>query len=194
VSALSVLVFLLLWGSLSTADPQYPPNAVSGGTVVGMLQFVPGKETQVRILSGEEPFVSSSKDALAQWKIPPQQDSRELVVVQFRSPYMHVLRGSGGSTPGAAPSEESFPYPKFCPEPAYPANGFGQGSVILRAEIGVDGRVSGTPIVKSMGALTDAGIEAVKKWEFVPARDGKGAKVKSHAYIVLVFRFPLAGR
>ncbi len=190
MGTLMAVVFKLVLSSISIVDPMYPPNAVMGGTVVAELHFASGAVQGLNILSGEEPFVSSCKSALAQWLFHPEQSDNELVIVHFRQPYLYFW----GSTKEEIPPAKQpgrLPYPKYLIQPSYPADAQGQGSVVLRAEISAEGRVSDVKVVQSMGALTGAGIDAVQKWEFLPAKDVRGMNAPSHAYVVLVFRFPL---
>jgi TonB family protein len=188
------IVFLalqLMAGSLSLVGPQYPPNAVMGGTVVAELQFVKGVVRDLTILSGDEPFVGPSKSALNEWRLGSDEGGRELVIVQYRQPYLQFIINSKKEEIRQVKRDATLPYPKYIIQPFYPANSHGEGSVILQTEISVEGRVSNVKVLKSLGSLTDAGIDAVRQWEFSPARDERGNIVMSHAYVVLVFRSPL---
>jgi TonB family protein len=182
-------------GSLFTVDPLYPPNAVSGGSVVAELHFAKGAVVNVTILSGEEPFADSCKSALAQWRMQSEQDTHELVVVNFRQPNLTTYSSSANKQLVRTPkTDSSLPYPKNVMEPAYPANAFGQGSVVLKMDITAEGRTANLQVVKPLGVLTNTSIDAVRQWEFFPRQDSKGAKIPSHAYAVLVFRFPILTR
>jgi TonB family protein len=188
--AIAAIMLQLLAGSLSVVDPRYPPNAVMGGTVVAQLGFVKGVIKDLTFLSGEEPFVGASRAALTEWRAGSGQSGSELVIVQYRQPYLQFI-GSRKEQIRPAKRNTILPYPRFVIQPSYPANAQGEGSVVLRTEVSDDGRVSDIKVVKSLGSLTDAGIDAVRQWEFSPARDDQGNNVVSHAYIVLVFRSPL---
>jgi len=178
-------------GSLFVADPLYPPNAVSGGTVVAELRVAGGSVKDVTILSGTEPFVDPCASALAQWRFQPERDGSELVVVYFRQPYLYNLAAVKEEIAPVKPRGQ-LPFPKFVVQPSYPPNASGQGSVVLQTDISTDGRVAGVKVVKPMGVLTETSIKAVERWEFIPAQNAKGTRQSSHAYVVLVFRFPLA--
>jgi hypothetical protein len=190
VKAIQVACLWLLSGSISVVDPVYPPNAVGGGTVVAQVSLAHGAVKKISILSGAEPFVSSCKTALAQWSSPSEPDGNELIVVHYRRPEL-ISAGAPEQKIGYSKPAELLPYPKYVVEPVYPPTGSGQGSVALLADISVDGRVSGLRVIKSLGAFTGVSMDAVKKWEFVPARDSRGKTTASHAYVVLVFRFPV---
>jgi hypothetical protein len=185
-----VLGFLLFFSSSAFVDPIYPPNAVSGGTVVAELHFVSGNVKEITIHSGEEPFVSSTKTALAQWHLHPEKDRNDLVIVHFRQPNLYNLNDVGENIEGSKP-KESLPYPKYIVGPSYPAQTLGQGSAILRAEISADGSITEIQALKSAGSLTDVSIDAVRKWKFLPAEDDRGIGKPSFAYAVFVYRFPI---
>jgi TonB family protein len=189
VRTITALVSFLL-SSLYMADPLFPPNAVSGGTVIAELQLAEGKVTKVDILSGSEPFAGSCVSALAKWRLQPEFSGSELAVVHFRQPYVQGLMPTEEDVSLSNPPKR-LPYPRYLVHPFYPPNALARGSVILRAEITADGRVSNIETIKGMGALTGTSIEALKRWQFVPAQDDQGASILSHAYVVFVFRFPL---
>jgi protein TonB len=44
-----------------------------------------------------------------------------------------------------------------------------QGDVVLRVKVAANGRVMRMSVVRGIGQLTDAAVEAVKKWVFKPA-------------------------
>jgi TonB family protein len=67
--------------------------------------------------------------------------------------------------------------------PVYPAAAMKKhvtGTVQVEVMIGVDGRVSDATVVKSIPALDDAALTAVRQWQFAPAlRDGIPVAQKS---------------
>jgi len=182
-----------LWFALAffqAADPLFPPNAVQGGTVVAELGFAGGHVKKLNILSGEEPFVSSVRSALAKWHLCPERNCSELVAVYFRQPYLYSTNESTEELKPVKP-QSSLPFPKIVVQPSYPANAMGQGSVILRTEISTEGRVSDVRIIQSLGSLTEPSVKAVRMWKFTVPKNEKGEKQPSHAYVVFVYRFPL---
>jgi hypothetical protein len=48
-------------------------------------------------------------------------------------------------------------------------------------------------VVRSVGALTEPSMDAVRKWEFAAPEDDKGVKRSSHAYGVFVYELPILG-
>lgn len=190
MKALQIIGLWISFGSSAFVEPIYPPNAISGGTVVAALHSVAGKVEQIEIPWGEEPFLNSAKSALEQWRLHPDKDSDDLVIVHFRQPNIYYLKDAGEKM-GGRRTTDVLPYPKTIIGPAYPAQILGQGAVILRMEISAEGRVAEVQTVKSAGSLTDVSIEAVRQWEFEPAEDYRGEPKASSAYAVLVYRFPL---
>ena len=136
-----------------------------------------------------KPFVGSCKSALAHWKTSSGLDGDEIVIVHFRQPYLYQL-GKTKEEINLRIAKKELPYPAVIIHPSYPPNAVGQGSVILRADISDKGQVSNVEVIRSMGVLTDASVDAVRKWSFIPARDEEGKETPSHAYVVLVYRFP----
>ena len=61
MSFINLIALWLILGSDTVVGPKYPPNAVSGGTVVAALVPGAGGVLEIKILSGEEPFVSSEQ-------------------------------------------------------------------------------------------------------------------------------------
>ena len=192
MSFINILALWLMLGSDTVKGPLYPPNAVSGGTVVAELAFVAGV-SDIKILSGEEPFVSSSKAALQSWNLHPEKDGGDLVVVHFRQPNLYYM-GDAKEEIRCTGADPSMPCPKYVVGPAYPAQAVGQGSVILKVEVAADGSILDVRTIQAMGALTDVSVAAVRKWKFTPAEDARGVKEASHAYAVFVYRFPVISK
>ncbi len=189
------LLLAVLWSvqgviPLSITEPLFPPNARGGGTAVFAVRITAGKAAEVTELYGQEPFSSSGSQALSEWKFPPDASVATLVVVCYRRPEFLI---TGTATQELSPSrlEPELPFPQVVVEPEYPPNTTAQGSVVLNLEIARDGSLGQVEVIKPVGALTQAAIQAVRKWRFTPARDKKGNAVESQVFAVLVFRAPL---
>jgi len=61
-------------------------------------------------------------------------------------------------------------------------------------DVSEEGEVSDVRVIEGMGGLTDASIDAAREWKFVPVKDAQGKPTRSHAYAVLVYRFPLVAQ
>ena len=150
MSLINLIALCVMLGSDTVVGPRYPPNAVSGGTVVAELVSVAGGVSDIKILSGEEPFVSSSREALQSWKLHPEKDGGDLVVVHFRQPNLYYI-GDAEEEIRCAGADPSMPCPKYVVGPAYPPQAVGQGSVILKVEVAADGSVLDVRTIQAMG-------------------------------------------
>lgn len=62
------------------------------------------------------------------------------------------------------------------------------GVVILKTVIDETGKVTEVVPVKGLPyGLTEAAVEAVRQWEFAPARDGEGNPVKVYYHLTINF-------
>jgi len=104
------------------------------------------------------------------------------------------------ATPAVAPAPPVIP-PAFSadylrnPAPAYPpaSRRIGeQGRVVLRVLVGADGRPEQVDVRTSSGSprLDAAALEAVRRWKFVPARQGDRALA---AWVLVPISFRLEG-
>jgi hypothetical protein len=190
-----VLGVATLWlvglGQMHMKDPVSPPNTVTGGTVVASVSLVAGADPRVTILSGEEPFASSAREALTHWQFQSGLKTNPvLVVINFRQPALFSVDASTREWEGDRPSE-SLPYPKTIAEPRYPVNALGEGSVVFKVDLAATGEIAKVETVKQLGGLTQAGREALKAWHFAPAKDAAGRAIASEAFVVFVFRSPV---
>jgi hypothetical protein len=189
MNLLNLLMMLFVFSSDGITEPVYPPMSISGGTVIAELRSVSGGATEVRVLSGEEPFVSSSKAALQNWSLNSEKEGVDLVVVYFRQPTLYIV-GNNSEEMTCTGADRSVPCPKHIVGPAYPALSVEKGSVVLRVEVGADGRISEIRTLKGMGVYTDVSTQAVREWTFAPAEDAEGVKKASHIYAVFVYLIP----
>jgi hypothetical protein len=183
-----------LGNPISVAGPIYPPGTLAGGTVVAALDVMAGSVTQIEILAGEDPFVTSARDALRRWRFEPRRDAERIpVVINFRSPNLFAFSPKVQNLPalGKSLGPSDVALPTKVVEPVYPANALGQVSVILTLEIDETGGVSNVDGVESPGGLTDPCADAVRAWKFAPARDHSGRQTRSRAFAVCVFRHPV---
>lgn len=185
-----VLLLLPLVQAITVMGPAYPPYAVSGGTVVAILHVSEGSVSSVDILQADEPFGSGTRAALEDWRFRASDSGNVLVVVSFRSTELYA---AGDAARALAPKEsrQDLAYPKKVVEPVYPPTSLAEGSVVLRVDVGESGSVSEVRVVQSLGGMDDACVNAVRKWQFVPAVNPKGNKEPSEAYAVCVVRRPV---
>ena len=72
-------------------------------------------------------------------------------------------------------------------DPVPPADFSGEGTVIVQALVGTDGHVKDTRVVKSMPALDESAVAAVRQWVFQPAKR-QGQPVAIWVACPLVFK------
>ena len=98
-----------------------------------------------------------------------------------------------GSPAGNYANLVSQPACLRCPEPPYTDEARKaklQGNVTLRVLIGVDGRAARIQLVKGLGlGLDDQALQAVRTWNFVPARDARRQPVPT--WVTIETRFQL---
>ncbi len=176
--------------TLAVVGPAYPPNALSGGTVVAMLRVSSGSVRRVDIVQGDQPFVDPVRAALATWRFKGPGSDNVLVVVSFRTPNMYATGSAGRDLSSVKPTAGTV-FPKRVVEPSYPPNSVGEGSVVLHLGINGAGSVTRTEVVQGLGGLTDACVSAAKKWQFSPALGSQKAASSSDAYAVFVLRRPV---
>jgi periplasmic protein TonB len=104
--------------------------------------------------------------------------------------------GSGGGTGGGAfrPGTGGVGYPSciYCPEPQYSEDARKakyQGTVVLQAVIGADGRATDIKVVKGPGlGLEEKALESVQNWRFKPAVGPSGKPVATVTLLEITFR------
>jgi len=81
--------------------------------------------------------------------------------------------GSSKSSQGPVEVKRNINYPKKIKhfQPIYPSGAIQarvEGTVVVEAIIGKDGKIKSAKIIKSVPLLDSAALEAVKKWEYTP--------------------------
>ena len=192
----SILAFLI-WAWLEAGvvvAPAYPPNAVTGGTVVAVMHVTAGSVRSIDILQGDASFVEPVRAALSGWRFQAAESGTSLAVVSFRSPQLYAV----GSPATRLLEPTSPPSGVACPrkvvEPPYPPNSLGEGGVVLRLDLSDSGSISKVRVVQGLGDLTRLCVIAVSQWQFAPARNSAGKSLASEAYAVFVLRRPVLSR
>jgi len=188
-----MIAALLLWviaDAVSIVTPAYPPNAISGGTVVAVMHVTSGAVGGVDILQGDEPFTEPVRRALSAWRFGDSENGDVLAVASFRTPNLYPT-GSPDRNLTGVKTVAGLAIPTKVVEPAYPANSLGEGSVVLRLSLKETGTVSKVEVLQGMGDLTGSCVSAVGKWQFLPARNARGVAVMTQAYAICVMRRPV---
>jgi TonB family protein len=146
------------------------------------------------VLQGTNPFIQPSLQAIREWMFGPaealQQEERISVIFIYRArgilaqaPHEFVLGG-------AALEGDRPPAPTTIVDPGYPVNSVGQGSVIVQVQVSAQGTVERTNVVRPEPSLTDAAVDALKRWKFAPASRGGEAR-PGLAIAVVTFQAPV---
>jgi hypothetical protein len=190
--SLVLLIGYQMAAGLNVVAPYYPANAVYGGNVVAVIEPSAALTKRVRILHAEEPFVEPVRAALVQWRfLNDQKDVAALVVVNFREPSITVTtpHGPKSSTIDCTFYDRRMPVPRLIVDPLYSDVSLTVlGAAILHLKISAAGTVDEVAVIQGLGDHTQAVIEAVKKWQFLPARDESGKPVASEAFAICVYR------
>ncbi len=197
----SSLLLLLITGfqtasGVSVVVPNYPPLAVGGGVVAAVVRPSADAENRVDILYGSEPFVSSTREALVQWRLPAERRGRPaLVVVNYRDATISMLSTTAVDIKGADRKiigggyGRQIPVPQTVTDPLFSQpNVIVLGASVLHLKVSDSGSVGEVEVMKDLGSYSQASIEAVKKWKFAPARDVVGRPVASDAFAVCLYR------
>jgi TonB family protein len=179
------------------APPGRLPQQAGGGEVLLELSLdAEGKPSGTKTLRDTPPFTRLLAQQVAGWRFAPARvegsaaPSRVLVVGVFR-PATLVGPAPGQPAQDAESASAEVPFPLEMEGPAYPAQGLGDATVLLEAEVGQDGRVAGTRVVAGGSPFDSAAAEAARGWRFRPARH-EGEPVPALAYLVFGFRTPVA--
>ncbi|HEV8524864.1 MAG TPA: TonB family protein [Terriglobales bacterium] len=163
--------------AVSRPLPAYPEPAlksgVQGSVILQGVISVDGTVKKLRVVQGDPLLAQSALDAAKKWRYDISYLNREPIEIgtidemKFSigdEPEVSApLRVSEGVTIGRAISQ---------PVPSYPelARRLGvEGAVIVRGAIAVDGTVKSLHVVEGHALLTQAVLDAVRKWRFQPS-------------------------
>jgi TonB family protein len=180
------------------AVPGTPARDVGGGEVWLELQVSStGAVDHVVTLRETPPYTEEMQRLVKGWGFRPAReggmpvDGRVLVMAQFRPPTL--LGGAIGQPPeDVASASAGVAGPVAAPMPGYPAEAEGDGTVLLQATVGADGKVQAMRTIRGSGPFESMALDAVRGWTFRPAtRDGVG--VPGVVCVVMSFRSPAVG-
>jgi TonB family protein len=177
----------------------YPSQALFGGEVMlDALVETSGTLSDIKIVSGEQPFVEKALAAARTWTFVPARsgghaaEARIAIAFQFPQPYVPprsaTAHNYGEGASAGAPNRAAIALATV--EPKYPPESSVEGSVILYEALDSQGVPTSTQIVRGLDALTPAVLAAARKWRFAPARQS-GAATESAAILVVTVRRPL---
>jgi TonB family protein len=158
-----------------------------------------GHPRDLRMRSGGGLFASLARKAVEErWVLHfPEANAvggkkRVAVVFQFRgallTPPERPARNYDASTYSFL--EDRPPVPKRVVEPRYPVQSIAEGLVVLGAEINRQGQIAQLAVLKPVASLTEAAMEAVREWEFLPGMS-RNQPTDSALLIAIYFRRPI---
>jgi TonB family protein len=175
-----------------------PLMTAGGGEVLLELDVSSsGEVTGVIVLRKTPPFTELLRQAVSGWRFAPARevleppeapvaiDSKVLVVGFFQPAMLEVPED-------VAPPSADVPFPATMVGPLFPSTAYLHTSlaVAIEVEVGAEGKVTSSKVVRSAEGLDSAATNAAREWRFRPARR-KGKAVSSVAYIVFGFREPV---
>lgn len=180
---------------LSLVAAPYPNEVFSGGEVVldGLVESN-GKVGDVRIVSGENPFLEKALAAVQTWSFRPARTGEK--VVETRIGMVFQFPGSLSSTRTAQVHSYAEKWADVPERGAEPLNApaadasltkLGEGSVILCEQVDAQGQVRAIEAVRGVKSLTAATIAAAREWHFAPGRQG-GVDRDSEVVVVVTYR------
>lgn len=184
---------------LSLVAAPYPGEVFSGGEVVldGLVESS-GRVGDVRIVSGENPFVEKALAAVRTWSFRPARSGEKAVEARIGI----VFQFPGSLTSTRAPQEHSYAErwadapergaePLVAPEADSSLTKIGEGSVILYEQVDAGGHLGSINVVRGPESLTAATVAAARQWRFAPGRQG-GVDRDSQVVVVVTYRRSVA--
>jgi TonB family protein len=183
---------------LSVVTTRYPPQALFGGEVLLDARVdANGKLGDVRVVSGDPPFVEPVLEAVRTWTfVPARMDGRAVearigVVFQFPQSFLPHVVAKEHKHPQveSQTTSDRAALPTLTIEPEYPATTTAEGSVAFYAVVDSEGNLASASVLRDVEALTAPAMAAAQHWEFA-ASERDGAKTDSTLVVVVTFRRP----
>jgi outer membrane biosynthesis protein TonB len=182
---------------LSLVATPYPPQALFGGEVVlDALIDSSGKLADVRVVTGDPPFLDTVLSAVHTWSfLPARMDGRAVearigIVFQFPQSFLpRVTSRERKYEESLANSADRAALPVVTVEPDYPTTSIAAGSVILYDLVDSQGQITSTSILRNVESLTAPAVAASHQWQFAPGKQA-GAKTDSAVVVVVTVRRP----
>jgi hypothetical protein len=180
---------------VSVVGTPYPPQALYGGEVLlDALIDATGKLTDLRLVSGDPPFVEPVLSAVRTWTFDPARldghavEGRIGIVFQFPQSFLPPMTSKEREhKEPLADSDDRGALPVVTVEPDYPTSSIAEGSVALYDIADSDGHITSTSILRSVESLTNPTMAAVQQWQFVPGKQA-GTATGSAVVVVVTFR------
>ena len=192
--------------------PLPPPTVIGGGEVIVELDVTgAGAVRGVKLLRTTPPYGDALVAAAKAWRFTPAEvekdpppaspaesrwrtvDSTVLVVSIVRGPTFLPGPTLGDSPRDVGTAADSTPVPTTTAPANFPPLARQAGLVLIETTINVDGRPTGSRVLKSDPPFDQAALEALSGWRFRSARVA-GSTTPVLAYVAFGFREPVAGR
>ena len=195
--------------------PVYPAIAksahISGTVVLHAIIGQDGTVQNLQYISGPPLLMKSAMDAVQQWRYKPTLFNGDPVNVDTTLTVVFTLGGSNAEGSNDAVQTSEAPAPRVTsqrpqdskawpvivrsaplitrPAPIYPTDAIEkhiEGVVVVLATISEDGSVKKLEIESGPPELTDAAMDAVKRWQFTPT-EVNGSQVETQRRIAILF-------
>ena len=154
-----------------------------GQTAYQMVEVQNRRDPQASLIT------SSEREFKGQKGLKPIEPGQKIALPAIETP------GEGPLPEGVFQSGAKgvgFPRCVSCPNPGYTEKGRHakvQGSIVLIAVIGPDGRAGNLKILQRLGlGMDEAAVDTVRSWVFEPARGPNGDPVPTQVPIEIAFR------
>jgi len=189
---------------LYAPKPYYPLEAAAkklqGQVVINLHISESGNVESAEIVSGEPILAQAAADAMKEWRFKPFIKNGQTVKISYRMPFDFSLKGyfpDGCAAADAAFVANSANAARYRQvpagvlegrlvhkvEPQYPMLArmkHVQGTVLLYAVIGEDGRIHDLKTICGPAELVAASLEAVRQWRYRPFElDGSPVAVQT---------------
>jgi TonB family protein len=170
---------------VSRREPLYPEEAkragAKGTVTLDATIGVDGHVTEVRVIQGHPLLQAAAVEAVKQWTYRPTVLNGKAVETQTQIVLNFV---------GEAPRSGSFERAELISriEPVHPGGELQHlaGTIVFRATVGVDGRLSNIRAVDGPAELVPAALDAVRQWVYRPSQLN-GRPVETETQIALRF-------
>jgi TonB family protein len=181
---------------IDRTEPNYPSelrNAGIGGSVTLMAVIsTDGRVKSVRTLRGDPQLVPLAKDAVLQWFYKPTMlDGRPVetetsIIVSFTPTTASASARVFDERIQKLRHLSELQQPELISRKE-PVRQPISGTVIFRATVGIDGKLSNIRVTDAPPELVPAALDAVKQWVYRPAKlNGKPVEADT----VITMRFP----
>lgn len=177
---------------------RFERQTVVGGVVLAELELgADGKPRQVTVQYGQSPFREVASSLLREWTfmLPEEaaEDARVAAVFMFRQPQLLAVGSTAQRLPRVSSGGPALPpQARRVVEPSHPVQVVTDGLAVLAVALDETGRLKAISSLFGPSEFLAAARQAVRQWEFEPARQ-EGEAVEGGLLVVVYFPRPLLG-